>query len=135
MADPVFPTPEQLQQRLNEFLRTQWGDKQAMGATAETEPPETEVKEHQLADILDFDLTPRDIKRHLDRFVIRQDEAKKVLSVAVCDHYQHAKFLAQLRKDGGDTSSIEYAKQNVLLVGPTGVGKTYLIKHVADRIG
>lgn len=135
MADPVFPTPEQLQQRLNEFLRTQWGDKQTQGATAETDPPETETKEPLLADILDFNLTPRDIKRHLDRFVIRQDEAKKVLAVAVCDHYQHAKYLAQLQKDGGETGSIEYAKQNVLLVGPTGVGKTYLIKHVADRVG
>ena len=44
-------------------------------------------------DIFEFDLLPRDIKAHLDRFVIRQDEAKKALSIAVCDHYNHVKTL------------------------------------------
>src|SRR6202040_1262227 len=69
------------------------------------------------------------------RFVIKQDEAKKVLSIAVCDHYNHAKYLRQLeKKDAVRAEETEYAKQNVILVGPTGVGKTYLIKHIADLI-
>jgi ATP-dependent Clp protease ATP-binding subunit ClpX len=70
-----------------------------------------------------------------NRFVIKQEEAKKVLSIAVCDHYNHAKFLRQLeREDPKRAEETEYAKQNVILVGPTGVGKTYLIKHIADLI-
>ncbi len=78
---------------------------------------------------------PRDIKAHLDRFVIQQDEAKKVLSIAVCDHYNHAKYLRKLQKENAARAEeTEYAKQNVILVGPTGVGKTYLIKHVAELI-
>ena len=82
-----------------------------------------------------FNFLPRDIKAHLDRFVIKQDEAKKVLSIAVCDHYNHAKYLRQLEKeDAARAEETEYAKQNVLLVGPTGVGKTYLIKHIAELI-
>jgi ATP-dependent Clp protease ATP-binding subunit ClpX len=58
-----------------------------------------------------------------------------VLSIAVCDHYNHAKFLRQLEKENPKRAEeTEYAKQNVILVGPTGVGKTYLIKHIADLI-
>jgi len=137
MPDPVFPSPEQLQQRLNEFLRSQFPDKGEKPADAATsgEPVGDAPTAPDFGDILEFRLTPRDIKRHLDRFVIRQDDAKKVLSVAVCDHYHHARFLAHAAAAGRDPGYIEYAKQNVLLIGPTGVGKTYLVKHVADLIG
>ncbi len=86
--------------------------------------------------MLGFDLIPRQIKEHLDRFVIRQDEAKKALAIAVCDHYHHARY--RLRLAGTDPEAakrVEFAKQNVIIVGPTGVGKTYLVKHIADLIG
>ena len=67
--------------------------------------------------------------------MIKQDEAKKVLAIAVCDHYNHVNYLRRLEKeDAGAREETEYAKQNVILVGPTGVGKTYLIKHIADLI-
>ena len=86
--------------------------------------------------IFDFNYKPRDIKAHLDRFVIRQDEAKKALSIAVCDHYNHAKFMRGLEQEHGKIpDGIEYQKQNVIVVGPTGVGKTYLVKHIAEMIG
>ena len=61
--------------------------------------------------------------------MIRQDEAKKVLSVALCDHYHHAQMALQGR------SLPNYAKQNILLLGPTGVGKTYLVRSLAELIG
>jgi len=76
-----------------------------------------------------FQLKPADIARHLDRFVIGQNEAKKVLSVALCDHFQHVR----LSLEGHDAPF--YQKQNVLLLGPTGVGKTHLIRSAADLIG
>ena len=76
-----------------------------------------------------FDRKPRDVKAYLDRFVIKQEEAKKVLSVALCDHYHHVR-LARESKDQPN-----YSKQNIILVGPTGVGKTYLIRNAADLIG
>ncbi len=76
-----------------------------------------------------FDKKPREVKAYLDRFVIRQEEAKKVLSVALCDHYHHVRMALEGKEQPN------YAKQNVLLVGPTGVGKTYLIRSVADLIG
>ena len=76
-----------------------------------------------------FNLKPADIARYLNRFVIRQTEAKKVLSVALCDHFQHVRLTLE-----GNTAPF-YQKQNVLLLGPTGVGKTHLIRSAAELIG
>lgn len=84
-----------------------------------------------LALVRDFRLTPREIKAHLDRFVIRQDEAKKVFSVALCDHYHHVRRC--LEKP--ELKDALYPKQNVLLLGPTGVGKTHLMRTAAKLIG
>ena len=110
-------TPEQIQEKLREFLRTGFAQQTADAEPAETGEPDDEIEEEP-EDWFEFDFKPRDIKRHLDRFVIRQDEAKKALAIAVCDHYNHARYVQQLREEGGDV--VEYAKQNVLLVGPSG---------------
>lgn len=89
----------------------------------ETPPPDSEEFS------LSFDLKPREVRRHLDRFIVGQDEAKKVLSIAVCDHYNYVKRL----REGKPLAN--YLKQNILLLGPTGVGKTYLIRCLAELIG
>jgi endopeptidase Clp ATP-binding regulatory subunit ClpX len=97
------------------------------------EPPAPDVPDSakRLAGIKDFSLKPRDIRDYLDRFVIRQDEAKKVLSVAVCDHYNHVRrCLAD-----PEFATRDYAKHNIVLLGPTGVGKTYLVRCIAKLVG
>jgi endopeptidase Clp ATP-binding regulatory subunit ClpX len=119
-------------------MKTNFGDKVAFTTYTEPETAEApaEEKPRELSDEeFVFDFLPRDIKAHLDRFVIKQDEAKKVLAIAVCDHYNHVNYLRRLEKeDAARAEETEYAKQNVILVGPTGVGKTYLIKHIAELI-
>src|SRR3954463_1758135 len=138
--NPPFPSPEELKAKLSEFMKTNFGDKVAFTTysepeTAEAEAPTEEKPKEPSEEQFVFDFLPRDIKAHLDRFVIKQDEAKKVLSIAVCDHYNHVNYLRRLEKeDAVRAGETEYAKQNVILVGPTGVGKTYLIKHIADLI-
>jgi len=121
------PSPEEFQRQLQEFMRQHLSSaplpKNDSTGTAETPPPEPPPAEFS------FDRKPRDVKAYLDRFVIKQEEAKKVLSVALCDHYHHVR----LAMDGKDQPN--YAKQNIILVGPTGVGKTYLIRNAADLIG
>ena len=73
---------------------------------------------------------PREIKNYLDEHVIGQDEAKKVLSVAVYNHYKRLSYLQTIE---GDTSedTIELQKSNILLIGPTGCGKTLLAQTLA----
>lgn len=73
-------------------------------------------------------LTPTEIKAKLDEYIVGQDEAKKVLSVAVYNHYKRINALAdkRLKEDG-----VELEKSNVLLLGPTGSGKTLLARTLA----
>lgn len=76
---------------------------------------------------------PREIKKYLDEHVIGQDEAKKVLSVAVYNHYKRLSFAQS--KSSGKTSSedaVELQKSNILLIGPTGCGKTLLAQTLAE---
>lgn len=70
--------------------------------------------------------TPREINEFLNQYVIGQDDAKKYLSVAVYNHY---KRLAQ--KDAENTDDVEIEKSNIIIVGPTGTGKTLLAKTIA----
>ena len=131
MSEPNFPGPEELQKKLQAFLQSAFVQP---GRPAAAASGETTDEAGSAEAVFDFKLTPREIKAHLDRFVIKQDEAKKVLSIAVCDHYNHAKFL-QERARRGETAPVEYSKQNVIVTGPTGVGKTYLVRCIADLIG
>lgn len=70
---------------------------------------------------------PREIKAFLDEYVIGQDKAKKSLSVAVYNHYKRI-------EDKGSNSGIELAKSNILLLGPTGSGKTLLAQTLARML-
>ncbi len=109
-------------------------NEEAASRTGKSEQPPSagESTEPPLLDLLRrFSLKPRDVRDYLDRFVIEQHEAKKVLSVAVCDHYH------QIRRALTDPkqAAADYSKQNILILGPTGVGKTYLMRTVARLIG
>lgn len=88
-------------------------------------------RDEKLDSIRGFDRRPKEIRDYLDRFVIKQEQAKRVLSVAVCDHYNHVRRCLADSK----TDQAEYVKPNVLLLGPTGVGKTFLMRNVAKLIG
>ena len=133
---------EELQKQLQEALKsTNLGIKLAPAGDSDEEEESMddnhnnvsspESDEEVLRKIREFNLKPKEIRDYLNRFVIKQPEAKKVLSVAICDHYNHVR---QCLEDP-ELIEQEYNKQNILLIGPTGVGKTYLMRNIAKLIG
>ena len=72
--------------------------------------------------------TPADIKAHLDQYVIGQDDAKRVLSVAVYNHYKRLRYAEQ---HANASSDVEIEKSNIIIVGETGTGKTLLARTIA----
>ena len=82
--------------------------------------------------------TPKQIREHLDGYVIGQEAAKKALSVAVYNHYKRLKVQATIATEGNDKTrnpdGVELSKSNILLIGPTGSGKTLLAQTLARML-
>lgn len=76
---------------------------------------------------------PKEIKDYLDQYIIGQELAKKVLSVAVCSHYKRLMDREQQELSKG-AADVEMEKTNVLLLGPTGCGKTLLAQTLARKL-
>jgi len=140
MSDKEKNPLEELQKQLQEALKHSKLGFNVPSANIDELEPELEQpsdleaptsEEETLRRIREFNLKPREIRDYLNRFVIKQNEAKKVLSVAICDHYNHVRHCI----DKPELLEQEYTKQNILLLGPTGVGKTYLMRNIAKLIG
>ncbi len=148
-----LPDPAKLQQELEELVRSKYGDKVKIISQEVTPLPVEEAdaklraealkkkqeekqkaREDEVRRGLDFDFLPKEIVEYLDKYIIKQDSAKRALAIAVCDHYNHVReeFARQLN---GKKRNDNYSKQNILVLGPTGVGKTYLVKKIAQLIG
>ncbi|MBC60929.1 MAG: ATP-dependent protease [Zetaproteobacteria bacterium] len=139
MTDTKFPKPEEIQKEFEDFVQKRFGDqiKVFSKEVPFTKRPQNEKKSKPLKskilanDNFQFNHTPKGITDYLDRFVIGQNEAKRALAIAICDHYNQVKHQTSQPEDPNNE---HYVKQNVLMLGPTGVGKTYLIKQVAKLI-
>lgn len=90
-----------------------------------------EIIEEELGEDIAFDLRdipkPREIKEYLDQYVIGQEEAKKILAVAVYNHYKRINL-------GGKIDDVELQKSNIIMLGPTGSGKTLLAQTLARML-
>ena len=102
--------------------------------SASTARPEAKpVKKRNRSEKISFQAIPkpRELKRYLDEHVIGQEEAKKVLSVAVYNHYKRLSLTDGKKSSEGIDDTVELQKSNVLLIGPTGCGKTLLAQTLA----
>ena len=87
-------------------------------------------KEEDDGEFQDLEIpTPEEIKNYLDQYVIGQDGAKRILSVAVYNHYKRIKYKEKIKASG-----VEVDKSNILIIGPTGTGKTLLARTLARKL-
>lgn len=97
---------------------------------------EERLSEHQPAEASDFTLhKPREIADFLDQYVIGQDRAKQSLAVAVYNHYKRVRAASAITSAEFATEQVEIAKSNIMMIGPTGCGKTYLAQSLARQLG
>ena len=133
MSERKPVNPADIQKDLKEFIENKYGaqvvfpDSQPEGMS--TGPPTDDAVEEEI----EFDLMPEELESFLDEYVVKQREAKEILATKICTHYNRMK----LDREDPDFKDgfIGNIKNNIMLIGPTGVGKTYLIKLIADRIG
>ena len=97
-----------------------------------------EIIEEELTETTDVDFesvpNPREVRAFLDDYVVGQDDAKKILSVAVYNHYRRIQHQADSENTVGRRDEVELAKSNILLLGPTGCGKTHLAQTLARQL-
>ncbi len=131
-----FPDPKELEKELGNFLTKKFGGSvklatpivvpQAEESDPDEKPVDSSIK-------IDFDLKPEELIAYLDQYIIKQDQAKAILSTKICTHFNRIRH----RQSSPDTMNdmVGSIKNNIIMLGPTGVGKTYMIRLIAHKIG
>ncbi|MFC1851860.1 AAA family ATPase [candidate division CSSED10-310 bacterium] len=134
------PDIERIQQDLNDYLSKKYGRKISFAhldpiqepAGEKVDDSEQKTKSQEL--VLDFSMKPQELKSYLDEYLVKQEEAKEVLATKICTHFNRIKRF-ELQQKQPHIESVGEIKNNVIMIGPTGVGKTFLIKLIARKIG
>jgi ATP-dependent Clp protease ATP-binding subunit ClpX len=142
MKDPGSKLPDQkeLEKELNEYLGKKYGDRirlvvPMLFPKAQTEEVSKEEKEvGGEKSKIHFDMKPEELEAFLNDYIVRQDEAKEILATKICTHFNRIRF-TEHTKGRNRYDGVGHIKNNILMIGPTGVGKTYLIKLIAKKIG
>ena len=134
-----IPNQKELEKELSDYLSKKYGGRVKIISPLVFPKPD-DVSTDEKGDATDtgslpsFDLLPEQLESYLDGFVVKQNQAKAVLATKTCTHFNRIKHS---RKSAGKnkTSGVGMIKNNVLMIGPTGVGKTYIIKLIAQKLG
>ncbi|MFQ6078266.1 MAG: AAA family ATPase [Thermodesulfobacteriota bacterium] len=139
-SDSKIPDQKELEKELNEYLGKKYGDRirlvvpMLFPKAATGEAGGKKKKEPKGSERPHFDMKPEELEAHLNEYVIKQDEAKAVLATKICTHFNRINFLEKFNKSSR-FEEVGNIKNNIIMIGPTGVGKTYLIKLIAKKIG
>jgi len=139
-SDSKIPDQKDLEKELNDYLGKKYGDRirlvvPMLFPKTQTEEVSKEEKEPgEGKKKLHFELKPEELEAFLNDYIIRQEDAKEILATKICTHFNRIKF-TEMSKGRTRYEGVGYIKNNILMLGPTGVGKTYLIKLIAKKIG
>jgi len=139
-SDSKVPDQKELEKELNEYLGKKYGDRIRLVVPMLFPKPQTEEVSKEEKELgegkkkIHFDLKPEELEAFLNDYIVRQDEAKEILATKICTHFNRIKF-TEMTKGRNRYEGVGHIKNNILMIGPTGVGKTYLIKLIAKKIG
>jgi endopeptidase Clp ATP-binding regulatory subunit ClpX len=139
-SDSKVPDQKELEKELNEYLGKKYGDRIRLVVPMLFPKPQTEEVSKEEKELgegkkkIHFDLKPEELEAFLNDYIIRQEDAKEILATKICTHFNRIKF-TEITKGRNRYEGVGYIKNNILMIGPTGVGKTYLIKLIAKKIG
>ena len=130
-----IPNPKEIEKEIGDFLSKKFGGSVKMVSplvvpheiTSETDKKPTRKKKK-----INFDLKPEELISYLDQYIVKQDDAKAILATKICTHFNRIKRAETSSDDISDM--VGHIKNNILMFGPTGVGKTYIIKLIAKKI-
>jgi len=133
-----IPDQKELERELSEYLSKKYGDRIKI-VSPFVVPKRQESMGQGGRDAgegkgPDFNLLPEELESFLEGFVVKQERAKAVLATKICTHFNRVKLL-KARSANRKTTNVGMIKNNILLIGPTGVGKTYIIKLIAQKLG
>ena len=131
-----IPDPKELEKEISQFLAKKFGENVKIVSPMVMTQEETldQTKEAgKSRKKINFDLKPEELIGYLDQYVVKQDSAKAILATKICTHFNRIQHT--LESDDPSDTMVGSIKNNVLMIGPTGVGKTYVIKLIADKIG
>jgi len=128
--------PKKIEKELGEFLNQKFGGNVKVispSVLPQQEPTSAKPSSKGKNRLVDFNIKPSELIAYLDQYVVKQTKAKSVLATKICTHFNRIRY-SQTTGEGVSkiTGNI---KSNILMLGPTGIGKTYLIKLVAKKIG
>ena len=131
---------KEIQKDLSDYLTKKYGQRvQFAGFGPVPEPSGEKVEEGEKEkepglSAIHFDMKPEELKAYLDEYLVKQDEAKEVLATKICTHFNRIKMF-ELNRKHSRIDSVGEIKNNIIMIGPTGVGKTFLVKLIARKIG
>jgi ATP-dependent Clp protease ATP-binding subunit ClpX len=134
------PNQKELEKELAEYLSKKYGDRVKIITPfvfpkGEAEEVVTSVSEKgKTMSKINFEMKPEELEAYLDEYVVCQDEAKAVLATNICTHFNRIKYWERQGNVSG-SEPVGLIKNNIIMIGPTGVGKTYLIKLIAKKLG
>ncbi len=138
-SERPFPSRKTLEKEISEYLAKKYGGRVKVisqmvfpGEAKVEETDHTEEQAKKKGGVVNFSIKPRELEEYLNEYVVKQDEAKAVLATKICTHFNK---IAYLERRGKSRHPVGNIKNNIILIGPTGVGKTYLIKLIAAKLG